>query len=73
MPSWEFSIVVLVMGLQVSILKKTNGDRSNEIRDAQNEHLNIVFQNLNSLWKFLNFLGVYTTCFFESIKNNEKD
>ena len=25
MPSWEFSIVVLVMGLQVSFLKKRNG------------------------------------------------
>ena len=37
MPSWEFSIVVLVMGVQVSFLKIQNGDRSNKIRKAQNE------------------------------------
>ena len=39
---------------------------SDEIRKTQNEHLNIICQNLivMNLKPISQFFGVYTTCFF---------
>ena len=56
-------ILVVIRTIQHNMLKvNVKGYSSNKIRKTQNEHLNIVCQNLNMpiSWFFFYF---YTTCF----------